>query len=72
MDAKPYVLFKPIRDQVLEINGKLGLTAKEFIKSGEDTFSVKALLNSYEKNIQEISGDESDTLYNPAELLGRC
>ena len=71
VDAKPYVLFKPIRDQVLEINGKLGLTAKEFIKSGEDTFSVKALLNSYEKNIQEISGDESDTLYNPAELLGR-
>ena len=71
VDAKPYVLFKPVRDQVLEINGKLGLTAKEFIKSGEDTFSVKALLNSYEKNIQEISGDESDTLYNPAELLGR-
>ena len=54
VDAKPYVLFKPIRDQVLEINGKLGLTAKEFIKSGEDTFSVKALLNSYEKNIQEL------------------
>ena len=71
VDAKPYVLFKPIRDQVLEINGKLGLTAKEVIKSGEDTFAVKALLNSYEKNIQEISGDESDTLYNPAELLGR-
>ena len=71
VDAKPYVLFKPIRDQVLEINGKLGLTAKEVIVCGEDSFSVKTLLNSYENHIDRVSGDETDRIYSPAELLGR-
>ena len=71
VDAKPYVLFKPIRDQVLEINGKLGLTAKEIIVCGEDSFSVKTLLNSYENHIDRVSGDETDRIYSPAELLGR-
>jgi hypothetical protein len=71
VDAKPYVLFKLIRDQVLEINGKLGLTAKEVIVCGEDSFSVKTLLNSYENHIDRVSGDETDRIYSPAELLGR-
>ena len=70
VDAMPFVLFKTIREQILDINHKLGLTADENIICGEDTFSVVMLEAAYEDN-GSVYGDKTRKKYNPAELLGR-
>ena len=70
VDAMPFVLFKTIREQILDINHKLGLTADENIICGEDTFSVVMLEAAYEDN-GSVYGDKTSKKYNPAELLGR-
>ena len=70
VDAMPFVLFRTIREQILDINHKLGLTADENIICGEDTFSVVMLEAAYEDN-GSVYGDKTSKKYNPAELLGR-
>lgn len=63
------VIFLRLRDELLRINGELGLTASEVIVDGEDQYSVVSLLRASERGSKvygNVSGEERDA----ADLLG--
>ena len=64
-----YELFWLLRREIIEINRKLNLQAKEFILDGEERFSLSAILAAAEKNktLFDSEGNEHD----PDALLGR-
>jgi len=65
-----YELFKILREEITEINNKLGFRGiKEYIVKGEDRFTVAALLNA-SKGTDVVYGDSGKS-YTASELLGK-
>ncbi len=58
-----------LREEILRINGELGLSARDFIVDGADQYSVISLLNAASKN-STVFGQNSGEERSARELLG--
>jgi hypothetical protein len=63
--------FPLIRNEILNVNRALGLSAREAIAKGGDVFTVKNLLNTYKRGDGKVFGDKSDEEYSAYELLNQ-
>ena len=68
--ARPaHLIFLGLREEILRINGELGLKARELIADGEDRYSVVSLLRAWEKG-SAVFGSVSGTERDAGDLLG--
>ena len=68
--ARPaHLIFLGLREEILRINGELGLKARELIVDGEDRYSVVSLLRAWEKR-SAVFGSVSGTERDAGDLLG--
>ena len=68
--ARPaHLIFLGLREEILRINGELGLKARELIVDGEDRYSVISLLRAWEKR-SSVFGSVSGTERDAGDLLG--
>ena len=64
-----FSVFLWLREEILRINGELGLSARDFIVDGADQYSVISLLNAASKN-STVFGQNSGEERSARELLG--
>ncbi|MCR5825122.1 MAG: hypothetical protein K6G54_01005, partial [Oscillospiraceae bacterium] len=67
-DDPAYDFFALLRTELAAVNDALGLTAKEFIVDGENTFALPRLLRALQEG--RMVDTDSGELRSPAELLG--
>ncbi len=69
-DQPAYDLFQIIREEILDINTVLNLTATENIIDGKDTYSITALISAA-KDSDKVYGSTTGKLEYASKLLGR-
>lgn len=69
-DHPAYEIFELLRREIIFINERLNLKAKEFIVDGEDQYALISLLNSVRRNIDIIFGPSSGKERKVSRLLG--